>query len=126
MKNLKIALLLMPFLLGSCTDFLVLSPEFQLNDKLFYKTVQDFETATIGSYSQLQVIYNASILDLTELTTDNAEVTWTSPETSEAECDEMNLTSNNTFVNNVWNSSFKTISRSNTIINKLKYYMAGV
>lgn len=61
MKNLKIALLLMPLLLGSCTDFLVLSPEFQLNDKLFYKTVQDFETATIGSYSQLQVIYNASI-----------------------------------------------------------------
>lgn len=120
MKNLKIALLLMPFLSGSCTDFLDLSPEFQLNDKLFYRTVQDFETASIGNYSQLQVIYNASILNLTELTTDNAEVTWTSPETSEAECDEINLTSNNTFVNTVWNSSFKTISRSNTIINKLK------
>lgn len=120
MKNNIISLIILSIALSSCSDFLELSPAYQLNEKEFYKTEQDFETATLGNYSQLQVIYNASILYLTELTTDNAEITWSSPETAEAECDEMNLTSTNVFVNTVWNSSFKTISRSNSVLEKIE------
>lgn len=104
----------------ACSDFLELEPEFQVNETSFYKTAEDFETAVVGNYSELQNIHDASYLYLAELTTDNAEITWTSPTTSESESDEMNFTSTNSFVNTIWNLSFKTIIRSNTILEKIE------
>lgn len=120
MKRYIFALSILIFGLSSCQDFLELEPEFQISESSFYQTVGDFETATIGNYAELQNIYDVNILYLTELTTDNAEITWTSPTTAEAECDELNLTSNNTFVNAIWNLGFKTIIRSNTILEKIE------
>ena len=106
--------------LGSCDDFLDLQPEYLVNEKAFYETAGDFETALIGNYSALQGLHDASILYLGELTTDNAEIQWTSPTTSEMECDEMNVTSTNGFVNAVWNSCFTTISRCNNILSRME------
>ncbi|MEQ9437420.1 MAG: RagB/SusD family nutrient uptake outer membrane protein [Cyclobacteriaceae bacterium] len=105
--------------LSSCDDFLTLQPEYLVNENTFYKSANDFETALIGNYSALQGLHDASILYLGELTTDNAEIQWTSPTTSEMECDEMNLTSTNTFANAVWNSCFTTISRCNNILSRI-------
>jgi len=120
MKTYKIIVLTFIVVFSSCSDFLELEPEYVVNEASFYQTVEDFETATIGNYSELQVIYDASILKLAELTTDNAYIQWTSPTTSEFECDEMRLTSANTEINTVWNLSFKTIVRCNTILEKIE------
>jgi starch-binding outer membrane protein, SusD/RagB family len=106
--------------LSSCNDFLELEPEFVVSETAFYKTEKDFETALTGAYSGLQSLHNLSLLYLTELTTDNTEVQWTSPTTSEFECNEMNITIANSFVGGVWSNSFTGVSRANTILSKLE------
>jgi hypothetical protein len=105
--------------LASCSDFLQLQPEYQINENSFYKSAKDFETALVGSYAGLQGLHNTSIINLGELTTDNAEIKWTSPTVAETECDEMNLTPANGFLNSVWTSSFATIAQANNILSRL-------
>lgn len=102
----------------SCSDFLDLQPEFQVSEGSFYKSPKDFETALIGNYADLQ-IYNASLLYLGDLTTDNAEIQWTFPTASEVECDEVNLTAANGFLNTVWNTCFSTITGSNNVLSRI-------
>lgn len=103
----------------SCSDFLDLQPGYQVSDASFYKTPSDFETALIGNYADLQA-YNLALIYLGDLTTDNAEIQWTSPTVSEVEADEMNFTPANTFVNTVWNTCFSTISGSNNILSRIE------
>lgn len=104
----------------SCTDFLVLQPADQISATTFYQTANDFNTAMVGAYSGLQTLHNAATIDLGELTTDNLEVTWTSPETSETECDQTNITSTNVFVRSVWTNCFTAISRANNILARIE------
>lgn len=105
---------------SSCKKFLQLEPKYVVNTASFYKTEQDFETAIVGSYSQLQPLYNATMIYLGELTTDNAHVLWTSPTTSESELDEMRVTPSNGFVGNAWNWDYKIITESNTILDNIE------
>jgi hypothetical protein len=104
---------------SACVDFLDLAPEDRINENAFWQNANDVETALIGNYATLQDIHDNSLLYLTELTTDNAEIQWTSPTISEFECNEMNITLANSFINAVWNLSFRIISRSNNIIAKM-------
>jgi len=106
--------------LYSCNDFMTLQPEYMINENTFYKTASDYETALVGAYSGLQGLHSNSLLYLGELTTDNAEIQWSSPEVSEMECDEMNMTATNGFAYSVWNSCFKIISRCNNIISRIE------
>ncbi|HEV7346965.1 RagB/SusD family nutrient uptake outer membrane protein [Telluribacter sp.] len=105
--------------LVSCSDFLSLQPEYQINEVSFYKNAQDFETALTGTYAGLQGLHDAAIVYLGDLTTDNAEIRWTSPTVAETELDEMNPTPANGFLNTVWTTSFATIARSNNILSRL-------
>src|SRR6218665_1307614 len=88
--------------LTSCYDFLRVHPEHQVNENSFYKSPKDFEIALVGTYAGLQRLHNTAIVILGELTTDNADIKWTSPTVSETECDEMNPTASNEFLNTVW------------------------
>ncbi|MCE7039536.1 RagB/SusD family nutrient uptake outer membrane protein [Dyadobacter sp. CY312] len=104
---------------ASCSDFLTLQPEYQISENAFYKNAKDFETALVGNYAGLQALHNTSIIHLGDLTTDNTDIRSTSPTVSEAECDEMNLTAANDYLNAVWSTSFATIARSNNILSRL-------
>ncbi|KAA0992858.1 RagB/SusD family nutrient uptake outer membrane protein [Dyadobacter aurulentus] len=104
----------------SCSDFLSLQPAHQINENIFYKTPKDFETALVGNYAGLQGLHNASIVNIGDLMTDNAEIQWTSPTVSETEFDEMNPTPSNDFLNTVWSTCFATIARSNNILSRLE------
>src|SRR5690554_1386675 len=103
----------------SCSDFLELQPEFQVSERAFYKTPEDFKTAVIGIYADLQA-YNAALIYIGELTTDNAEIHWTTPTVSEVEADEVSFTPANGFLNTMWNSCFSTISGSNNILSRIE------
>ena len=105
--------------MASCSDFLNLQPEYLVNDKSFYKSPKDFETALVGNYAGLQGLHNTSLINLGDLTTDNTDIRSTSPTTSEAECDEMNPTASNDFLNTIWSTCFATIARSNNILSRL-------
>ena len=119
MKKYILLALSIIFMATSCNEFLTLQPDYVINENNFYKSANDFETALTGNYSALQGLHNNTILYLTELTTDNAEIQWSSATVSEMECDEMNLTSTNGFVNSVWNLCFTTISRCNNILARI-------
>ena len=119
MKKYSLILIVLISLV-SCKDFLVLQPEEQISATTFYQTANDFNTAMVGAYSGLQLLHNASTIDLGELTTDNIEVTWTSPTTSETECDQVNITSTNDFVRNVWTNCFTAISRANNVLARIE------
>ncbi|WP_373494055.1 RagB/SusD family nutrient uptake outer membrane protein [Aquiflexum sp.] len=118
MKNYCIFIMTL-VLMTSCSDFLELEPEHQISEGSFYQNANDFETALIGSYSGLQNLHNTALVYLGELTTDNAEIQWTSPTVSEVELDEVNFTPANGFLNTVWSISFTTVSRSNNILSRL-------
>jgi hypothetical protein len=118
MKKL-IIYIFMGVAVASCSDFLSLQPEYQISENSFYKTPKDFETALVGNYAGLQGLHNTSVVNVGDLTTDNTDIKSTSPTTSEAECDEMNLTASNDFLNSIWGTCFATIARSNNILSRL-------
>ena len=79
MKKLIFIILGVLFGLTSCNDFLSLSPDYQINEINYYQSENDYETAVVGIYNQLQGLHNVTILYLSELTTDNTIINWTSP-----------------------------------------------
>lgn len=117
----KYLLFVFVLVLVSCKDFLVLEPENQISENVFYKTEADFETAMIGMYGELQTLHDISNLFLTEVTTDNMRITnqLSNPPADRVEIDEVNLTSTNGFVNTIWGSCYKTIARSNNILSRI-------
>ncbi len=106
--------------LCACGDFLDVQPEFQVSENNFYENQNDFETALIGVYATTQELHDVTLLYPTELSTDNAEIQWTSPTSSEMEFDESNVTSINTLINSVWNVSYTAISRANNLLTQLE------
>ncbi|GAA4442233.1 RagB/SusD family nutrient uptake outer membrane protein [Ravibacter arvi] len=104
---------------ASCSEFLTLQPENQISENSFYKNINDFDAALSGTYAELQTLHDAAIVYVGDLTTDNAEIKWTVPAVAETEFDEMNPTPANSFLNTIWMSSYKVISRSNTILSLL-------
>lgn len=114
-----INLVLLGITMGSCSEFLNLQPEYQINDVSFYKNAKDFETALVGNYAGLQGLYNTALIDIGDLATDNAEIRWSSPTVAETELDEVNPTPSNSFLGTVWSTSFATIARSNNILSRL-------
>jgi len=104
---------------SSCNDFLTLQPEYLINENNFYQTANDFEKALIGNYSALQQVHSISMLYLAELTTDNAYVEWAAPTVAETECDEVEFTSTNQNINNIWDLCFTTIARCNNILDRI-------
>lgn len=119
MKRLG-SLLFIAVIVTACSDFLQLQPEYEINENSFYKNANDFETALIGNYAGLQGLHNTSITYLGDLTTDNAEIRWTSPTVAETEFDEMNPTPSNGFLGTIWTTCYATISRSNNILSRLE------
>lgn len=120
MKRNILTIFLILIGMSSCNNFLDLVPEYQISNNVFYKTQNDFDRALIGAYSSIRGLYNNSaILYAAELRTDNAEINWSSPTVSEMQFEQNALTSTNGTVANIWNVCFTTISRCNTILNRI-------
>ena len=119
MKKYPLLLLVALLSASACDDFLDVQPAYLISENNFYETANDFETALIGNYATVQELHNVDVLYLTELSTDNAEIQWTSPTQAEMEFDELNVTPINNLVNAVWNGCFTAISRSNNVLSRL-------
>ncbi|SFD30590.1 RagB/SusD family nutrient uptake outer membrane protein [Spirosoma endophyticum] len=120
MKKRILAILFLTATLYSCKDFLNLKPEYQISDQGFYQNQNDFETALVGVYSTFRGLYSSSnILYMSELTTDNTEIQWSSPSADEMQMDQNGVTATNAFARAVWNSCLYTISQSTNILNRI-------
>ncbi len=120
MKTKLILFLLFATTTFSCKDFLVLTPEYQISDQNFYRSQNDYTTALTGVYGTFRGLFSSSsVIYMTELSTDNTEIQWSSPTTDEMQMDQNGVTSTNTFVQSVWTTCLVTISRSNAILNRI-------
>ncbi len=106
--------------LSSCKKFLDLKPDYQISNETFFQNSNDFETALTGVYGTFRGLFSSSnMLYIGELTTDNAEIQWSSPSVSEMQLDQNAVNSTNTYISAVWNTCLITISRCNTILNRI-------
>lgn len=120
MKKYIIISILILVALSSCKKFLDLRPESQISTQSFFQNGNDFQTALNGVYGTFRGLFNSStILDLCELTTDNGEIQWSSPSVDEQQLDQNAVTPTNAFVRSAWNTCLTTISRCNTILNRI-------
>ncbi|MCF6223153.1 MAG: RagB/SusD family nutrient uptake outer membrane protein [Flavobacteriaceae bacterium] len=103
----------------SCDDFLVLNPKDRLSQADFFKTPAHFDTALFGIYGELQRIHSGQLIYFTELATDNATISFSSPTTAEDECNRVAFTATNSFTNALWKSCFNIVSRSNVVLLKV-------
>lgn len=120
MKKYILCIACTTLFLGSCTNFLELSPAHQINENNFYKTENDFERALIGVYASFRDIYTREVFFVAELTSDNAEVSISSSSVAEMEFDEMNLTPSNTIIQAFWTKALFTVARTNILLNRLE------
>lgn len=120
-KHILASILIVAASLSACDNFLELNPEHQISNNSFYQNQNDFERALLGAYSSFRGLYSGSaILYAAELRTDNAEIHWTSPSTDEMQFEQNALTSTNGTVRGIWNTCLRTISRCNTILNRIE------
>lgn len=120
MKKRLLALLVLTATLSSCQDFLNLKPAYQISEQSFYQNQNDFETALIGVYSTTRSLYSSSAIQyIGELSTDNAEIQWSSPSADEMQMDQNGVTATNTFVRSAWNTCLYTVSQSSNILNRI-------
>ncbi|MCX6219290.1 RagB/SusD family nutrient uptake outer membrane protein [Spirosoma sp.] len=120
MKKRILAILAVAATLSSCQDFLNLKPAYQISDQGFYQNQNDFETALVGVYSTTRGLYSSSTIQYVgDLTTDNAEIQWSSPSADEMQLDQNGVTATNAYVRSVWNTCLYTISQSSNILNRI-------
>lgn len=120
MRHKILFALVMVLVLSSCKKFLDLTPGHQISTENFYTDKADFENALVGAYSTLRNLYTGGTsLYPTELATDNAEISWSSPTTDEMQFDQNALTPTNQQVRSIWNTCLYTVAQCNTIINRI-------
>lgn len=120
MRHKIIAILIAVGMLSSCKKFLELSPEYQISTETFYTKKEDFENALVGAYSNLRGLYTSGTsLYPTELATDNAEISWSSPTTDEMQFDQNAITPANLQVRNIWNICLYTVAQCNNILSRI-------
>src|SRR3990170_2821003 len=110
--TLVLAVIFGAILLSSCKKFLELTPGAQISTSNFYNKKADFENAVVGVYATLRGLYSTSnSLYMSELATDNAEISWSSPTTDEMQFDQNALTPTNQQVRSIWNTCLYTVAQ---------------
>ncbi len=120
MKYKIIIVLLLMITFSSCKKFLDLTPDSQISNQNFFRNSSDFESALTGVYGTFRGYFSGStMLYLGELTTDNAEIQWTSPSVSEMQLDQNAVNPTNSYISSAWRTFLTTISQCNTILNRI-------
>lgn len=121
MQHKIVAILIVVVMLSSCKKFLELTPGSQISTGNFYTKKADFENALVGVYATQRGLYSTSnSLYPSELATDNAEISWSSPTTDEMQFDQNALTPTNTQVRSTWNTCLYSIGQCNTILARIE------
>ena len=107
----------------SCKEeFIDLQPISDMNAGIFYKTEQDMNQAVLSPYASLRGLYNQNFIYVSEIRSDNTTFSWVPGNSKDmTSIDNLGdpLLSDNSFVTNVWNSSYNTILRSNIVLDKI-------
>ncbi len=128
MKNIKILIIVIGFLMIGCEKELTIYPETSLSSATFYKTEKDFEQAVNGAYAPLRSIVNDRAWLLGEMHSDNTyyarNVLFGATEQQEDIADfsipSANGVTTNTHVTNQYILDYQIISRVNQITSTIE------
>lgn len=113
-KTLTIITLI--FLFSSCEDFLEEDPKDRYVSGNFYKTAEDADAAVVSIYQQLFSIYERNIMSLNDLPTDTEKNGLGMPNQYLQNLEYLRFTSENQFVNQMWQNNYQGIAKANTAI----------
>ena len=111
---------LLSFALGSCSDFLNVSPSDRLTQDDFWKTRQHAEAALIGTYNSLLDgnIYGGVAMIAMEAATPNA-YTYNNTGGGGFIAQGIHDAANNGIINNKWGACYTGIGRANTLLSNI-------
>ncbi len=106
--------------LSSCSGFLEQYPQNNLSEADFYKTAADFTSAVNGAYSTLQetdLLGNWYVF--AEVPSDNTHEQLSGTVTDQDEFDQFYIRTLNPYIASFWNTSYKAINRTNTVLGRI-------
>jgi len=117
----KLYFLLAIVLFASCDeDFINLIPVSDQSIDGFYRSESDLEQAVIGAYDGLQSPYRSNFTYFMEVRSDNSfNSNTTANGGANADFDNFTLASSNYILNDTWNACYRSIQRSNIILNRM-------
>lgn len=118
----SILIILLTAMLTSCKEsFIELSPLDSISSDNFYKTSTDLNTALIGLYDALQVLYGPNYLNiLSEVRSDNTINYFTTVGGGVyADFDNFCVQPSNSTLNSYWVACYRGIQRANIILNRI-------
>lgn len=109
------------FIMSSCSSFIDVTPLSDNSVDNFYKTEQEMDQAVVAIYDGVQTLVRPAYLDLfAEITSDNTYNFATTPNGgANANFDNFNLATNNTYLNRFWTASYAAIQRSNIVLSRI-------
>jgi tetratricopeptide (TPR) repeat protein len=119
-KAFASSLIFLFFCLGACNDkeFIDLKSPTALSPLDYYKTETQIKDAVTGTYAVLREVYSLNYTILAEMPSDNT-ITVSTNESFDGPFDKLSWTSTQSQIGSFWNSSYKLISRSNTVLSAI-------
>lgn len=123
MKNILFLFIFITLFTACSEDFIDLAPISDQSTANFYKNQTDLDQAVIAAYDALQdgAQYGGNGFDhFMEVVSDNSFNDNTTQNSGQrAQFDNFQVTSNNTLLNDAWNSCYKGIQRCNIVLNRI-------
>ncbi len=126
MKQNIIIICSLVVLLGACdSGFLDIPPKSSSTEGNFFKTEEHFTQAVNDMYSSLRSLYKEEGFSMMEMRSDNTHYTRYEaargyPSTDREKIADFLVAIENTFVRDMWKACYKSVSKANTIIDRIE------
>ncbi len=119
MKRIHIFFIFCIFSVASCVPDLDLSPLGSQSVTTYYKTAADANAAVISLYGQLRAIYRDEVIVTPNIVSADDGIPFPTGNANRIEIWNYNITTQNTFVGQIWSNAYIAIQRSNIVINRV-------
>lgn len=104
---------------ASCVPNLDLSPLGSQSVTTYYKTAADANAAVISLYGQLRAIYRDEVIVTPNIVSADDGIPFPTGNANRIAIWNYNITTENTFVEQIWSNAYTAIQRSNIVINRV-------
>ncbi|ODS82691.1 MAG: glycan metabolism protein [Cytophagaceae bacterium SCN 52-12] len=119
MKRIHILFLFCANLIVSCMPDLDLSPLGSQSVTTYYKTAADANAAVISLYGQLRAIYRDEVIVTPNIVSADDGIPFPTGNANRIAIWNYNITTENTFVGQIWSNAYTAIQRSNIVISRV-------
>ncbi len=125
MKRIFLTAFASGLLLQSCVPDLDLSPLSSQSVNTYYKTAEDANAAVIALYGQLRAMYRDEVIVTPNIVSADDGIPFPTGNANRIAIWNFDITTENTFVGQIWSNAYTAIQRSNIAINRIPGIDAG-